>query len=113
MIFFATFRLSLFVCWFFEIVRFGSGVSLIGFLVQRKTNAIHQIVEFTLQRFNDIGGNEQMRLIQIEKNEFSAKCLLFIQMQEELFHRRITANVETTEMRIHLMHEMPSTRLTM
>lgn len=64
--------------------------TLIGFLVQWKTDAIHQIVEFALQRFHNVGRNEQVRLVQVEEDEFAAKCLLFVQMQEKLFHCRIT-----------------------
>lgn len=57
--------------------------------MQWKTDAVHQIVEFILQRFNNFYRYKEMCFVQIQQNKLFTKCLFLIQMQQKLFHGRI------------------------
>lgn len=55
-----------------------------------ETDLVHHIIEFRLQRLNDVGRNEQMRFVQILNDEFATQTERFVQVQQELLHSRIT-----------------------
>lgn len=59
-------------------------------LVQREANLVHQIVNFRLQCLDNVGVDEQMFLVEILQDELSTQQQLFVQMQQKLFHSRIT-----------------------
>lgn len=62
---------------------------LLSLLVQRKTDLVHQVVHFVLQRFDDFGGDEEVAVVQVLDDEFTAQSESVVQVEQELFHCRV------------------------
>lgn len=65
-------------------------MDLLSLVVHREADLVHHVIEFGLQRFNDVGRNKHVRFVQILDDEFAAECQSFVEMQQELFHSWVT-----------------------
>lgn len=65
----------------------GDGVSFLG---DGEGVLVHELSDSLLQRLDDFGRHEQMRLVQILQDEPPAQSHRLVQVEEELLHGRVT-----------------------